>query len=94
MGLMGISNGLTNVLMSSFWPEIYGVNYLGSIKAFTGSLMGFTTALATVIFGSLIDIGYSIENIAFLCAIYTAISIVIVLIFQKAYKPILLKNKT
>jgi hypothetical protein len=50
--------------------------------------------LATVIFGSLIDIGYSIENIAFLCAIYTAISIIIVLIFQKAYKPILLKNKT
>jgi len=94
MGLMGISNGLTNVLMSSFWAEIYGVNYLGSIKALTGSLMVFSTALATVIFGSLIDIGYSIENIAFLCAIYTAISIVIVLIFQKAYKPILLKNKT
>jgi len=94
MGLMGISNGLTNVLMSSFWAEIYGVNYLGSIKALTGSLMVFSTALATVIFGSLIDIGYSIENIAFLCVIYTAISIVIVLIFQKAYKPILLKNKT
>jgi len=89
MGFMGISNGLTNVLMSSFWAEIYGVNYLGSIKALTGSLMVFSTALATVIFGSLIDIGYSIENIAFLCAIYTAISIVIVLIFQKAYKPIL-----
>ena len=94
MGLMGISNGLTNVLMSSFWAEIYGVNYLGSIKALTGSLMVFSTALATVIFGSLIDIGYSIENIAFLCAIYTTISIIIVLIFQKAYKPILLKNKT
>ena len=94
MGLMGISNGLTNVLMSSFWAEVYGVNYLGSIKALTGSLMVFSTALATVIFGSLIDIGYSIENIAFLCAIYTAISIIIVLIFQKAYKPILLKNKT
>ena len=94
MGLMGISNGLTNVLMSSFWAEIYGVNYLGSIKALTGSLMVFSTALATVVFGSLIDIGYSIENIAFLCAIYTAISIVIVIVFQKTYKPILLKNKT
>ena len=94
MGLMGISNGLTNVLMSSFWAEIYGVNYLGSIKAFTGSLMVFSTALAAAVFGSLIDIGYSIENIAFLCAIYTAMSIVIVFIFQKAYKPILLKNKT
>ena len=94
MGFMGISNGLTNVLMSSFWAEIYGVNYLGSIKALTGSLMVFSTALATVVFGVLIDLGYSIENIAFLCAIYTAISIVIVIVFQKAYKPILLKNKT
>jgi len=94
MGFMGISNGLTNVLMSSFWAEIYGVNYLGSIKALTGSLMVFSTALAAAVFGILIDSGYSIENIASLCTIYTAASIVIVFIFKKAYKPILLKNKT
>ena len=94
MGFMGISNGLTNVLMTSFWAEIYGVNYLGSIKALTGSLMVFSTALATVVFGYLIDFGYSIENIAFLCVIYTSISIVIVIIFKKAYKPVLLENKT
>ena len=73
MGFMGISNGLTNVLMSSFWAEIYGVNHLGSIKALTGSLMVFSTALATAVFGILIDLGYSIENIAFLCSIYTVI---------------------
>ena len=94
MGFMGISNGLTNVLMSSLWAEIYGVNYLGSIKALTGSLMVFSTALATAVFGSLIDLGYSIENIAFLCAIYTAITIIIVLICQKTYKPVLIENKT
>ena len=94
MGFMGISNGLANVLMSSFWAEIYGVNYLGSIKALTGSLMVFSTALATVVFGNLIDLGYSIENIAFLCAIYTGISILIVVIFQKSYKPIIIKNRS
>ena len=88
MGLMGISNGLTNVLMVSFWAEIYGVNYLGSIKALTGSLMVFSTALATAVFGILIDLGNSIENIAIFCSIYTAISIVIVLIFQKAIKTV------
>ena len=94
MGFMGMSNGLTNVLMSSFWAEIYGVHYLGSIKALTGSMMVFSTALAAVVFGTLIDLGYSIENIAFLCAIYTAISIAIVIIFKKAYQPVLLENKT
>jgi len=93
MGFMGVSNGLTNVLMSSFWAEIYGVNYLGSIKALTGSLMVFSTALATTVFGILIDLGYSIENIAVLCSIYTAISIIIVIIFQKTYIPVL-QNKT
>jgi len=93
MGLMGISNGLTNVLMVSFWAEIYGVNYLGSIKALTGSLMVFSTALATAVFGILIDLGHSIENIAIFCSIYTTISIAIVVIFQKTYKPVL-QNKT
>ena len=93
MGLLGVTNGFTNVLLSSLWAEIYGVNHLGSIKALTGSLMVFSTALATAVFGLLIDLGYSIENIALLCAIYTAISIVIVVFFQQTYKPVR-QNKT
>jgi len=92
LGLIGITNGLVNLLGSSIWAEIYGVNYLGSIKALTGSLMVFSTALATAVFGVLIDLGYSIENIAFLCAIYTVISIFIVIIFQNSYKPTLIKK--
>ena len=75
------------------WFVGYGVNFIGSIKALTGSLMFFSTALATSIFGILIDLGYSIENIAILCSIYTALSIIIVLIFQKTYKPVF-QNKT
>ena len=93
MGLLGVTNGLTNVLLSSLWAEIYGVNYLGSIKALTGSFMVFSTALATAVFGILIDLGYSIENIAILCSIYTVISIVIVIIFNKNYKSVQ-QNKT
>ena len=90
MGLMGINNGFTNVIITSIWAEVYGVNYLGSIKALTGSLMVFSTALATAIFGYLIDFGFSIEKIALFCAIYTGISIIIIIIFKKSYKPILL----
>ena len=93
MGFMGISNGLTNVLMSSFWAEIYGVNHLGSIKALTGSLMIFSTALATAVFGNLIDLGYSIENIAFLCAIYTAISIFYCFNFPKFLQTSVIEKK-
>ena len=93
MGLLGVTNGFTNVLLSSLWAEIYGVNHLGSIKALTGSLMVFSTALATSLFGYLIDLSYSIENISLICLIYVTISIVIVVIFQNKYKPIL-QNKT
>ena len=39
LGLVGISNGLANLLGSSTWAEIYGVKYIGSIKALTTALM-------------------------------------------------------
>ena len=50
MGLLGITNGITNVLLSSLWAEIYGVNYLGAIKALTGSLMVFVLASLAAVF--------------------------------------------
>ena len=48
---------------SSTWAEIYGVKYIGSIKALTTALMVFSTAFGTALFGFLIDIGFSIEEI-------------------------------
>ena len=93
MGLLGVTNGIANVIISSLWAEIYGVNYLGSIKALTGSLMVFSTAFATAVFGVLIDYGYSIENISTFCVIYTVLSTVIILVFRDLYKPIII-NKT
>ena len=93
MGLLGITNGLANVIISSLWAEIYGVNYLGSIKAFTGSLIVFSTAAATAVFGLLIDHGYSIENISTFCLIYTVLSTAIILFFRNSYNPLLI-NKT
>ena len=63
-GLVGVTNGLANVLGSSTWAEIYGVKYIGSIKALTTALMVFSTAFGTALFGFLIDIGFLIEDIA------------------------------
>ena len=67
-GLIGITNGLCNVLGSSTWAEIYGVKYIGSIKALTTALMVFATAFGTAIFGILIDAGFSIEQISLVSA--------------------------
>ena len=55
---IGVTNGLANVLGSSTWAEIYGVKFIGSIKALTTALMVFSTALGTALFGYLIDIWF------------------------------------
>ena len=44
--------------------------HLGSIKALTTALMVFATAFGTALFGVLIDIGFSIEQIAVVSASY------------------------
>ena len=87
MGLLGITNGFANVIFSSLWAEIYGVNYLGAIKALGGSLMVFSTALATAVFGLLIDYDYSIEKISAICLVYTVISTLIIIVFRNSYEP-------
>ena len=88
LGLIGISNGLANVLGSSTWAEIYGVKYIGSIKALTTALMVFATAFGTAFFGVLIDKGYSIEQIALISAIYISISIILLLFVKSKINPI------
>ena len=91
LGLMGISNGLANVLGSSTWAEIYGVKFLGSIKALTTAMMVFATAFGTAVFGLIIDFGYSIEVIALISSIYLIIANVLIVIFKRLIKPILIK---
>jgi len=83
LGLIGISNGLANVLGSSTWAELYGVKYIGSIKALTTALMVFSTAFGTAFFGILIDKGFSIEEIAVISGIYISISLIALFIIRK-----------
>ena len=88
LGLIGISNGFANVLGSSTWAEIYGVKYIGSIKALTTALMVFATAFGTALFGILIDNGFSIEQIALISAIYISISLISLFLIRKTLNPI------
>ena len=87
LGLIGISNGLANVLGSSTWAEIYGVKHIGSIKALTTALMVFATAFGTALFGILIDMGLTIENISIISGTYIFISIVMLFIIKGKLNP-------
>ena len=90
LGLVGISNGLANLLGSSTWAEIYGVKYIGSIKALTTALMVFATAFGTALFGFFIDAGFSIEKIALIAAIAIACSIALLFTIRKKLNPVYL----
>lgn len=59
MGLLGISYGFQNTLFGALFPEIYGVKYLGAIRAFIVAIMVFGTAAGPGLTGYLIDIDVS-----------------------------------
>ena len=90
LGLVGISNGFANILGSSTWAELYGVKYLGSIKALTTALMVFATAFGTALFGYLIDIGYSVGDIATVSGMYISISLTLLFLVRKKLNPIII----
>jgi len=87
LGLIGISNGLANVLGSATWAEIYGVKYIGSIKALTTALMVFSTAFGTAFFGILIDNSFSIEQIALFSGSYILIAISLLFSIKNKLNP-------
>ncbi|MDB2580240.1 MFS transporter [Candidatus Pelagibacter bacterium] len=90
LGLVGISNGFANILGSSTWAELYGVKYLGSIKALTTALMVFATAFGTALFGFLIDIGFTVGDIAVVSGIYIFISLILLFLVRKKLNPVII----
>ncbi len=87
LGLIGVSNGFANVLGSSTWAELYGVKFIGSIKALTTALMVFSTAFGTALFGLLIDYGFSIEKISIFSISYILISLILLFLIRNKLEP-------
>ncbi|MDB4193586.1 MFS transporter [Candidatus Pelagibacter sp.] len=90
LGLVGISNGFANILGSSTWAELYGVKYLGSIKALTTALMVFATAFGTALFGLLIDLGFTVDGIALISGFYIFFSLILLFLIRKKLNPIII----
>lgn len=80
MVLYGVSVGTSRVVISALWAEWYGVRHLGAIRALVAAMMVMASAASPVLFGWLIDQGITIDTIILLSAVYTAISIVLILI--------------
>ena len=90
LGLIGVSNGFANVLGSSTWAELYGVKFIGSIKALTTALMVFSTAFGTAFFGLMIDFDFSIEQISMISGGYILISLILLFLIKNKLNPTIL----
>ena len=78
---------LDNDFRTSYGRKIYGVKYIGSIKALTTALMVFATAFGTALFGVFIDIGFSIEQIAVISGTYIIGSIILIYLVKNKLNP-------
>ncbi len=56
--LIGAGVGMHVTMMATFWAEVFGTRFLGSIRAAMAAVMVLGTALGPAITGALIDIGY------------------------------------
>ncbi len=57
MLFLGVSTGLTHTGVSALWAELYGTDWLGSIRALAVALGVFSSAIGPVIIGVLMDHG-------------------------------------
>jgi len=73
MSLFGLTMGIGRPFIGSLWAEIYGVESLGTVKALLHAGAVFSSALSPLVFGYLIDWGFSITTI-----VAISISIIIV----------------
>lgn len=73
MILMGTSSGAATIVLSSLWVELYGINYLGSIRAMCFSMVVLSTSISPALMGLLLDKGVTLDVQFIIFAIYVFI---------------------
>ncbi len=61
MFLMGASTGAATIVISTLWVELYGIDFLGSIRSMCFSLVVLSTSISPALIGLLIDKGITLE---------------------------------
>lgn len=77
MLLIGIHVGVHMTAVSALWPELYGRRFIGSIKAMIMAIGVFVSALGPPLFGIVLDRGWGIESLLWVCVAYTIASSVL-----------------
>ena len=77
MILMGASAGSATIIISTLWVELYGINYLGSIRSMFFSMVVLATSISPALIGLLLDTGVTLEIQFIIFAIYIFICSII-----------------
>ena len=70
MILIGASTGAATIIISTLWVELYGIDYLGSIRSMCFSMVVLSTSISPALMGLLLDIGVTLEIQFIIFAIY------------------------
>jgi len=82
LSLFGLNMGIGAPFIGSLWAELYNLESLGSVKALLAACGVFASALSPLIFGYLIDLGFSILTIATISLIIISISTLLSIIYK------------
>ena len=74
MSLLGLNWGISSPFIGALWAEIYGVESLGTVKALLHAGGVFASALSPLFFGYLIDWGFGIYTILYVCILIIILS--------------------
>jgi MFS family permease len=85
MGSMGICLGMVLPMMAALWAEAYGVKNIGAIRSMSTACAVFASAGSPVVFGFLIDAGFSIAALAGMSLVAIVVANVMAVIASRLY---------
>ena len=70
IGLIGVTQGLTNTVWGTLLPATYGTDHIGSVRAVASAVLVVSTALGPGVGGVIIDAGLPVQDQAGVMAIW------------------------
>jgi MFS family permease len=70
MFLLGFTIGASGPTIGSLWAECYGNKHLGAIRSMVTAIMVISTAVSPILFGYILDSGFSFEQLSLMMIAY------------------------
>ena len=83
MILMAMTIGSIPAIIGALWPEMYGVEHLGTIRSMNMALSVFATSLSPIVYGICIDSGVA-PGVLFMCS--AAYVLLAAILLSQSYK--------